>query len=98
MSILDKRKMERYPMAISAYLTFNAAQNEKAIEHVTRDICAGGAFFHASRSFPVGTDVQVDLVLPNRVRVKVDGAVIRSTQNGMAICFDNKYKIIPSQN
>lgn len=98
MSVLDKRKMERYNLAISAFLKFNVAEEKKASKHVARDICAGGAFFNSRRSVPVGTGVKVDLILPNRVRIKVDGAVIRSTQNGVAISFDNKYKIIPSRN
>ena len=98
MSLINKRKMERYALSISAFLKFNSGQEKEAIEHRTKDVSAGGAFFHTNRSTPIGTGVKVDLMLPNRVRVKVDGAVIRSTHSGMAVSFDRKYKIIQSQN
>jgi hypothetical protein len=97
MSLIDKRKMERYALAIPAFLTFNSSQEKEPVEHITRDVSAGGAFFHTYRAIPVGTGVMVDLVLPNRVRIKVGGAVVRSTLNGMAVCFDSKYEIIPSR-
>jgi hypothetical protein len=50
----------------------------------------------------VGTDVKLDIILPldklhklggKISRIKVSGSVIRTDQQGMAICFDKNYKI-----
>jgi hypothetical protein len=52
----------------------------------------------------VGTEMQVDLVLPldelkkiegKRANIKLKGAVIRTGEKGMAIIFDKKYRISP---
>jgi len=98
MSLLDKRKLERYALSIPAYLKYNTVQGQESTQHITQDVSAGGAFFHSKQLLPVGTGVKVDLVLPNQVRVKMNGAVIRSNRHGIAVCFDKKYKIIPSRN
>jgi len=97
MIMLDKRKTERYALSLSAFLTSHSIPGNGKVQHVTRDISASGAFFHSHRPIPVGTEVKVDLVMPNRVHIKVDGAVVRSSLNGMAVSFDNKYEIVPSR-
>ena len=74
------------------------------MEFVTSDVCSGGAFFHTDQSMPVGTEVTVDLVIStdqlkrldaDRVLIKTAGAVVRTDEEGMAICFEKKYVITP---
>jgi hypothetical protein len=76
-------------------------------ELLTRDICAGGAYFPTQTAFPEGTKVRLDILLPlrnvstindkTRGLIKVNGTVIRSGPAGMAIGFDGGYLITPFQ-
>lgn len=95
MIISERRKVERYDLQIPALLQFEKGQ--EPVEHLTRDISSAGAFFFANESMPVGTPVKVDLMLPNRVQIKVNGAVVRSIDSGMAVRFDKGHKIIPEK-
>ena len=75
---------------------------EKEIDLHTENVCQGGAYFITSAPLQNGTRVNVDLTLemkrlkkttPNRSSIHVDGFVLRSEFNGMAICFDKGYAI-----
>lgn len=112
MSGMEKRTMERFGLELPARLTrADALDNEhsESMELITSDICAGGAYFHTDVPLPVGTDVKIDIVLPideikkiktKKALVKVTGAVLRATEDGMAICFDKNFEItsIPNDN
>ena len=62
----------------------------------TTNISAGGVFFETGLAYPVGTSVTLNISLdfgsrkPGmfQSRFQVDGTVIRSESNGMAIAFD----------
>ena len=105
MSELGKRKMERFSLGLPAKISVVGEKDEQVpLEAITSDISAGGAFFHTERPLPVGTEMQVDLILPlgelkklkgKRASIKVKGAVIRITKDGMAISFEDKYQISP---
>ncbi|TFG92731.1 MAG: PilZ domain-containing protein [Syntrophobacterales bacterium] len=101
-----KRKLERFPLELPARIFVNGDGGEEAdcLDAVTCDISAGGAFFHTDTPLPVGTEMDVDLILPldewkkiqgKRANIKVKGAVVRSGESGMAIIFDKKYRISP---
>lgn len=91
MSYIEKRKIDRFNIQIPALLQFDTGQ---VVEHLTRDVSSAGAFFYAGLSMPVGAAVKVDLLLPNLVQIKVNGSIVRSIHNGIAVCFGNRYKII----
>ena len=105
MALTDKRLMERFDLNLPAYVTLGKEESDKkTFEFETLDVCAGGAFFKTDKEFPVGAEVDVDLVLPldelkkipgNKVLVKVSGSVIRKDSNGLAVSFDKKYEIVP---
>lgn len=104
---LGKRKMERFSLELPARISITGkakVEEPESFECITSDISAGGAFFHTDKLLPVGTEMHVDLVLPldelkkikgKRARIKVKGAVVRMGEKGMAICFDEEYKISP---
>ena len=102
---LGKRKMERFSLELPAKISVVGEKDEPAsLDAITSDISAGGAFFHTDQPLPVGTEMQVDLVLSldelkkiegKRASIKVKGAVIRIEGKGMAISFDKKYQISP---
>jgi hypothetical protein len=105
MNFIEKRKMERFALNLPALLSMNdGSGNPKVTEFMISNICSGGAFFKTDEPLSVDTDVKMDLILPlekfnpgkgNRSRIHVSGSVIRTTDQGMAVCFDRKYRIEP---
>jgi hypothetical protein len=104
MTNLNKRQLERFPLELPAMLQVSDDPGVEPIEVCTKDVCSGGAFFHTTESIPVGTDVSIDLVIPigelkkiaaDNVLIKVDGSVIRTTDEGMVVRFSSKYHISP---
>ena len=95
MSSFDNRKIERFELEIPAFLKLKNGKHNGAIEHKTKNISSKGAFIYVEEPISVGSDVNVDLILPNNSKIKVDGTVIRSDQKGIAVCFDTNYQIFP---
>jgi len=105
MARVEKRKMDRFSLELPALLSIkDENRKQRSIEVMTGDICSGGAFFRTNTPFSVGTDVKMDLILPSnkfkklggkKSRVDVSGSVIRINDLGMAVCFDNKFRIEP---
>ncbi len=105
MIAFEKRKMERFSLELPTSLSVvNARRNKEPIELFTRNVCAGGAFFKTERPLSVGTDLKIDLIVPldriknlkgKRSRIDVSGSVIRTEDQGMAVCFGKKYRIEP---
>ena len=109
LKLQEKRKFERFELSVTARISIEGpedSQGGKILELISRDICAGGAFFRTDQPLPEGTKVKIDLVLPlehlkqiinhsDKVFIKITGTVLRSESSGMAICFDPNYKIQP---
>jgi len=105
MEAQEQRKCERFTLNIPTKIETvisEQAKDKEILNLLTKDICAGGAFFHTSQSLPEGTDVKIDFVLDinklkklteNRAYIKIKGTVLRSDSEGMAICFHKNYKI-----
>ena len=101
----ENRKLERFDLDIPARLMVTTNdQKKEVIETQTVNISAGGAFLQTEHSYPEGTRVQLDLVLPvEKIKeligmygcVKVVGKIARSEAQGIAVIFDNKYEIMP---
>jgi len=102
---VEKRKVDRFSLELSALLSINDERGKKrSIEVMTRDICSGGAFFRTHTPVSLGTKVKMDLILSSdkfkklggkSSRIDVSGRVIRKDSRGMAVCFDKKYRIEP---
>ena len=100
---IEKRKMARFDLKIPVYLSVTDKSNKhESLKFITTNICSGGAFFKTEKPMSVGTDVKLDIILPldklhelgdKKSSIKVSGSVIRTDQQGMAICFDKNYKI-----
>ena len=105
MITFERRKMERFLLELpTSLLVTSQSEKPESIELVTSNVCAGGAFFKTDKPLTVGTDVKSAIILPldkfenvkNKISyIDVSGSVIRTDQQGMAICFDKKYKIFP---
>ena len=103
----ERRELERFKLRLPARIEVvsGVPEVEKDIINIETDnICSGGAYFHTLSPLPKGTQVKIDMVLNfqrlripknRRPHIKVSGNVLRSEATGMAIQFDNRYKIIP---
>ncbi|UCF85171.1 MAG: PilZ domain-containing protein [Desulfobacteraceae bacterium] len=100
----ERRKLERFDLRVPAKINMVGLDHEReTLNLMTKDICAGGAFFQTPDPLPKGTQVKIDMILDRglrdgedrRAHIKLGGAVLRSESTGMAICFDKGYKILP---
>ena len=101
----EKREMERFSLKLRAMVSMiDESGNPRSFEAMTRNICAGGAFLQTAQPLPVKSDVKIDLILPmdnfkklggRSSHIDISGLVIRTESEGMAICFDKKYRIEP---
>lgn len=98
----EQRREERFNLELPARVC--ADSRNDMMELMTKDVCSGGAFFHTETPLEPGTDLEIELVLPiekikemksQKVHVRLKGAVIRTDSEGMAVCFDKKFSIIP---
>ena len=91
----NRRRIERFSMSIPSKV--------RSIMHdhfdqtlATTNISAGGVFLETGQAYPVGTSVTLNISLDFgsrkqgmfQSRFQVEGTVIRSECNGMAIAFD----------
>jgi hypothetical protein len=104
--VYERRRLERFDLQVPAKIeVLSSADTVPITELLTRDICAGGAYFPTKAPLPSGTKVKLDILLPlrnvsaisdnTRGLIKVNGTVIRSGLAGMAIGFDEGYLITP---
>lgn len=107
---IEKRKLERFNLEVLATVSITAAGGmEKKLDMTTRDVCSGGAYFRTEQSVPIGTEMQINLVLPlekfkmlpdhcEKVLVNLSGKVLRIEPDGIGVCFDETYDIRPLRN
>jgi hypothetical protein len=102
----DKRKFERFDITAPARLEIlkPGEKTEKMLLE-SRDLSAGGVFIKTPKSLPEGFPVKVEIFLhfqepeiqlppsDNATVIVVTGQVIRSTDEGMAIRFNDDYDI-----
>jgi len=102
----DKRTYERFDLEVSGNIgLLNQDQTKMDMVSIkTINICAGGGFFKTEASIPSGTRVKLELklaidklkeMLDSHCRILVEGEVIRTGENGIAIKFDDNYELIP---
>lgn len=105
MAELENRRTERFELELPAKLAMAEFSNQKTkIDAKTVDVSAGGAFFLTKKAVTVGTPVKIEMILPldklkkikgKQALINVTGVVVRSVKKGLAVCFDEDYKIMP---
>ena len=108
MAVMEKerREMERFDLGLFPRIQVQSGERApEVMERVTENVCAGGAYFNTSDPFSLETRVSLYMTLEvpvqkNRssnhlTRIEIAGKVIRSEERGMAIQFNNGYKILP---
>ena len=103
MNYIEKRQVERFSLKLPASLSvMDENEKQQTFEFMISNICSGGAFFKTDHPLLVGTDVKMELVLAfnnlqklgrKRSRIDVSGSVIRTDDQGMAVCFDKNFRI-----
>jgi hypothetical protein len=96
--VVKRRKLERFDLRLPAEIEGLGLGKGMHNSVLTRNISAGGAFLETTKQLPENSRINVDMVVPTGVLLKITGAVLRSEPTGIAIRFDNKYQLTPLQN
>ncbi len=100
----EQRKYERFQLELPARLEMNYSERTEILELQTKDISAAGALLvGTTEQFPAGIRCQLELIVTSeRIKeltgvqglIKLEGTIVRSTPNGVAICFDGDCEIL----
>ena len=100
----ERRTYERFQLSLPARLEMNSLERTEIFELQTQDISAAGALLVGIKEqFPVGTRCQLELIVTSeRIKeltgvqglIKVEGTIVRSTPDGIAVCFDGDCQIL----
>jgi hypothetical protein len=100
----DRRKYERFQLELPARLEINSLQRPQMFELRTRDISAAGTLLLGTTGqFAVGTRCHLELIVASeRIKdltgvqglIKIEGTIVRSTPDGVVICFDGDCQIL----
>ena len=99
----ERRKCERLQLELPARLETNSTDKKEIFELQTRDISSAGAFLLTTERLSEGTRCRLELmVTSNRIKeitgaqslIKLEGTIVRSTPDGVAICFDGDCQIL----
>ncbi len=98
-----KRKEERFDVqAKSTVFLKDKGPQELKEDLLTSNISTGGLFLKTTSPLPIGTDLEINLVIPidklkklkgDRALIKVSGSVVRANEDGIAIRFDKECDI-----
>lgn len=101
----EKRTIKRFALQVEAKCCFDnlqskAAETEKCF---TKNISSKGAFLLTHQSLPVGAKVGIHFFIPlpptsetanPTTVIKTIGKVVRTTNEGMAVCFNSRCRIV----
>jgi hypothetical protein len=100
----DKRKFERFEIQVPAKIEITAQDGRSVkFELETQDLSAGGMFIKLDQPLPEGCQIKIDIVLSfeelitatdpsGSLLLTTTGYVVRSGDDGIAICFDENYE------
>lgn len=100
----EKRKYERFDLRLSGKIIAVDSGHAEVLDVVTNDVSAGGAFVHTTKPIAVSARVKLILTVASEKLkeltgaqglMKVAGTVVRSSIEGMAICFSEEYELVP---
>jgi hypothetical protein len=101
----ERRRLERFDLSAPAQLIVESENGEKEQLNLTiKDVSSGGAYLYSPQPPMKGARVTMEMLIildalrklageKGRVRIKLRGTVIRVDKNGVAIRFENKYRI-----
>jgi c-di-GMP-binding flagellar brake protein YcgR len=101
--MVERRRFERFQLSLPARMETITSQKKQVFEFETRDISAAGAFVYTSEPFSLGTRFGLELITrSSRIKeltgaqslIESEGSIVRSTDKGVAICFDKECQIL----
>jgi hypothetical protein len=99
----EQRQVERFPLSLPARIETIAPDKKQIFKFKTRDISSAGAFIDTPEKFFEGTQFKINLTVPSeKIKeltgalglIECEGIVIRSTDDGMAVCFNGNCQIL----
>ena len=99
----ERRKYERFELVLPAKMEKFTTGKRKIFNLRTKNISAAGTFLSTTEQFPEGTRCHLELSIPSkRIKeltgsqsyIKVEGVVVRSTLDGVGVCFDGECQIL----
>jgi len=99
----ERRKYERFQLVLPAKMEEITGGKRKIFNLQTKNISAAGAFLSTKEQFPEGTRCQLELTITSeRIKeltgaqsyIEVEGVVVRSAPDGVAIYFDGDCQIL----
>ena len=100
----ERRTCERFQLQLPARLEMSSSGKKEIFEFQTKDVSAAGALLSGNiAQFPEGTRCQLELIVTSeKIKeitgiqglIKVEGTVIRSPPDGVAISFDGGCQIL----
>ncbi len=99
----ERRAYERFSLMLPTRMEMVISGKRQVFDFKTKNVSAGGAFLNTSEQIPEGTRFQLRLIIPSeKIKeltgaqscIEVEGAVVRSTPDGVAICFDGECQIL----
>jgi len=103
----ERRKYERFQLNLPVKMEKITSGKREVFNLQTKDISAAGAFLSTKEQFPEGTRCHLELTIESkRIQeltgsqsyIEVEGVVVRSTPDGVAICFDGDCQILSLKN
>lgn len=100
---MDKRKFERFEIELPARMETNSLNKKRVFDLVTKNISATGVYLSTNSPFSDGLHIKISLTTQNNKLVELTGSqsliecegnVVRSTQTGVAICFNKECQIV----
>jgi hypothetical protein len=103
--VIEKRKVERFDLELEAFVSIPGDTDPAEMGSlVTRDVSMSGVYLVTNTPLPVGSKVNVDMVLTlggrkkqnsQQAWIKASGKVLRTDNQGMAVSFDDQSRILP---
>jgi hypothetical protein len=103
--VIEKRKVERFDLELEAFVSLPGETDPSDMgKLVTRDVSMNGVYLVTDAPLPVGSKVNVDMILTlggrkkqnaQQAWIKASGKVLRTDNQGMAVSFDDQSRILP---
>ena len=103
--MIEKRKVERFDLELEAFVSLPGESDPTDKGNmVTRDVSMSGVYLVTDAPLPVGSKVNVDMILTlggrkkhhaQQAWIKASGKVLRTDSQGMAVSFDDQSRILP---
>jgi hypothetical protein len=99
----ERRAYERFKLALPTKMQVIISEKAHIFNLQTKDISASGALLLTTEGFSEGTRCQLEIGVANdRIKeltsaqslIRVEGTVVCSTPDGVAICFDGECQIL----